>query len=227
MKFRNIACALIVAATVGFVSGTAFTEDPAPDMEAQQKAMMDLMLKLAEPGEAHKLLGKMEGEWDVVSRAWPMGKLQETKGWCRNRMVLGGRFLQTEWKGEMFGQPHHGIGMMGYDNGKQHYHSQWYDSMGSGVYQLVGQAAKDGSSISSNGQWEMKLPDGNTMAMKTRMVYTFKDADTFVMEHYSIMDGKETREMELTYSRRKPAAAAQPARAQRGCCPPRGKGPGY
>lgn len=234
ITLRKFAIALLVAAGVGFTAGTAFTEDPAPDMDAQQKAMMDLMFKLAEPGEQHALLARMEGEWDVATRAWPMGKLQESKGWCRNRMVLGGRYLHTDWKGEMFGKPHTGIGMMGYDNGKQHYHSQWYDSMSSACYQLIGQASDDGSSISSIGTWEMKLPDGQEMKMKTRMVYTFKDADTFVMEHYSVMGDKEVREMELTYKRRKPAQepAQEPAqaparRAGPGCCPPRGKGPGY
>ena len=226
MTIRNVTCALIVAASVGFFAGTAFTEDPAPDMEAQQKAMMDLMFKLAEPGEHHKTLAKMEGTWDVVSRAWPMGKLEESKGECINKMVLGGRYLHTTWKGEMFGKPHHGIGMMGYDNGKQQFHSQWYDSMSSACYQLLGQMTEDGKGISSDGLWEMKLPDGNVMKMKTRMVYTFKDADTFVMEHYSVMEGKEVREMELTYTRRK-AEAAAPRRVAPGCCPPSGRGPGY
>ena len=225
MTIRTITCALAVALGVGFLAGTAWTEDPAPDLEAQQKAMMDLMMKLAEPGPQHKLLAKMEGDWDVDSRAWPMGKLQESKGFCRNRMVLGGRYLQTEWRGEMFDMPHNGIGMMGFDNAQGHYHSQWYDSMGTGCYTLVGQAAEDGSAISSDGTWTMKMPDGNTMTMKTRMVYTFKDADTFVMEHYSVNQGQEVREMELTYKRRKPAA--KPAAAKPGCCPPRGKGPGY
>ncbi len=220
MTARWIGCIAIIAGTIGFMAGTGFGEDPKPDMEAQQKAMMDLMFKLAEPGEQHKMLAKMEGEWDVAARAWPMGKLEETKGHCVNRMVLGGRYLHTTWKGEMFGKPHHGIGMMGYDNGKEHFHSQWYDSMSSACYTLTGQAAKDGSGIASNGLWEMKLPDGNTMKMATKMVYTFKDADTFVMEHYSVNQGKEVREMELTYTRKAKRVAP-------GCCPKGSKGPGY
>lgn len=224
MTIRKLACALIAAASIGFLAGTAFTEDPAPDMEAQQKAMMELMEKLATPNEHHQLMAKMEGDWDVHSRAWPMGKLEESKGRCTNTMVLGGRYLHTDWKGEMMGKPHHGIGVMGYDNAKQQYHSQWYDTWQTGCYQLHGQASEDGSSISSDGTWEMKLPDGNIMSMKTRMVYTFKDADTFVMEHYSIQGDKEVREMELTYTRRKPAAKP---RVAPGCCPPSAKGPGY
>ena len=223
MTKRTLTCALIATLSIGFLAGTAFTEDPAPDMEAQQKAMMDLMMKMATPGEPHAVLASMEGDWDVHSRAWPMGKLQETKGSCTNKMVLGGRYLHTDWKGEMFDMPHHGIGMMGYDNAKAQYHTQWYDTMQTGCYQLTGQAAEDGKSITLNGSWEMKLPDGNEMKMATKMVWTFKDADTIVMEHFSVMGGKEVREMELTYSRRKPA----PKKANGRCCPPTGKGPGY
>lgn len=88
MNMRLLTGALIVAGTIGFVAGTGFSEDPAPDPAAAQQAMMDLMFKLAEPGEPHALLATMEGDWDVASRAWPNGKLQETKGTCRNRMVL-------------------------------------------------------------------------------------------------------------------------------------------
>ena len=44
------------------------------------------------------------------------------------QMLLGGRFLQQEFSGEMMGSLYHGIGFTGHDNHTQKYVSTWMET---------------------------------------------------------------------------------------------------
>ena len=82
------------------------------------KAMMDIYMKLAVPGSPHKHLEEMVGSWTTRTVAWmeegrpPM----ESKGTCEQKMILGGRFLQRKYTGDMMGTTFNGINIIGYDN---------------------------------------------------------------------------------------------------------------
>ena len=62
-------------------------------------------------------------------------------------MLLGGRYLQQEYAGEMMGSPFAGINIIGYDNHTKKYVSVWMDSMSTGIYHFVGTASADGKTI--------------------------------------------------------------------------------
>lgn len=222
---RVLTCAIFIAATIGFLAGTSFSEDPAPSEKEQMEAFMKAMEALGTPGGEHKILAGMAGEWDADVKMWGMGQEEQSKGASSSKMVFKGRFLQTSYEGTMHGKPYRGVGMMGFDNLKKHYHMSWYDNGSTAAYTMTGTGSDDGKVLTLTGMWEG--PGG--MKMNTKFVYTLKDADTFTMEHYTVNGGKETRDMIMTYTRKKAAAkpAAAARRAGRACCPPGYVGPGY
>jgi hypothetical protein len=90
---------------------------------AQKKAVdtqsiMEVFRKLATPGAPHKLLAVLAGTWDVRCTCWmePGKPPNEHTGVSEQKMVLGERFLQQEFSGELKGSPFTGIGFTGYIN---------------------------------------------------------------------------------------------------------------
>ncbi len=50
------------------------------------------------PGAGQKLLAQFAGDWDVVKTFFPMnGKPIVTKGTCKQYMIQGGKFLQSDF----------------------------------------------------------------------------------------------------------------------------------
>jgi len=100
-----------------------------PNMEEMTKKMQEF----ATPGPAHKALDALAGEWNVEARysmGGPGTPPTTSKGVAVTRWILGGRYLQEEFSGEMMGRPFKGIGVTGYDNFKKKYISTWVDDMG-------------------------------------------------------------------------------------------------
>ena len=81
--------------------------------QMDMQTMMEVYAKLAIPGPPHKLLAGMEGVWQTKTKCWTeTGKPpMESKGTCEQKMLLGGRFLQQVFTGEMMGKPFTGIGI--------------------------------------------------------------------------------------------------------------------
>ena len=63
------------------------------------------------PGPAHKALEPLAGDWNVEA-PWT-GIVKAT---TRRQWVLGGRYLQEEFTGELRQNPYQGLGLFGYDN---------------------------------------------------------------------------------------------------------------
>ena len=65
-----------------------------PDSAAQAE-MMKKSMELAQPGEGHKMLERMAGEWVFESKMWMSadGEPMVIPGKASARMILGGRFL--------------------------------------------------------------------------------------------------------------------------------------
>src|SRR5687768_2235337 len=135
MKVR----ALTVALCAGLlVAGAAAAQDAKPadkPMSAEEKAMMDAWAKFATPAEGHRALAGMVGTWDAEVTSWmsPGQPPVKSKGISENRMVLGGRWVESKFTSEMMGQPFEGVGYTGYDNHKKKYMGTWMDNMSTAV----------------------------------------------------------------------------------------------
>ncbi|HUR66444.1 MAG TPA: DUF1579 domain-containing protein, partial [Chitinophagaceae bacterium] len=115
--------------------------------------------------------------------------------------IYGGLYSQSKNSGDMMGSPFQGVSTMGYDNLKKEFISTWIDNMGSGIMTMTGQydaAAKklnlSGKMMCMNGQ------EGNM-----REVFTFVDDDHQTLEMYGPdpATGKEYKNMEIKYTRKK------------------------
>src|SRR5438445_6430837 len=70
-----------------------------------------------ERGPEHKVLESLVGVFDAKVRLFvdPKAPAQESKGVMTRKMILGGNFLQESYKGEFFGKPFTGLGIVGFD----------------------------------------------------------------------------------------------------------------
>ncbi len=201
MKIRMLTLAL-----VGFLAlpiTCAAQEEGKAAMDPQMQAMMAAMEKYSTPGPEHQLLLQGVGTWDVASKMWmdPAGEPLTSKGVSVQRAILGGRYIQYDFEGDMMGMPFSGYGISGYDRYNQKYLSLWLDTMGTGFYLTEGTCDEAGKVCTETGVWD-DCTTGQKMNVKN--VFTHLDADKFTMEMYTVLpDGKETKMMELVYTRRK------------------------
>ena len=186
--------------TLSFVVLTSFVLLFSYSAMAQDPAM-EAMMKLASPGDGHKELGKMVGEWTYSSKMWmvPDQPPAESNGTMHAEWILGGRFIHSVWKGEFMGMPFEGHGTDGYDNVSKQYVSSWVDNMGTGILHSTGTCDAAKKTCTSSG--EMIDPMTNSK-VTTRGVSTWTDDNTFTLEMYAKdASGKETKNMEMTVKR--------------------------
>jgi hypothetical protein len=183
---------------------TAFAEQPKPkEMTAEEKAMMEAMMKAMTPGDAHKLLGGMVGNWDVKVTSWwkPGDEPMVSKGSATNTWVMGGRAVEQRFSGEFMGAPFTGLGYTGYDNVKKTYWSTWMDSMSTGVMNSTGSTADNGKT------WKFSAMMPDPMSGKDAPIeekITIADADHHMLEMWSPgPDGKMFKMMQIDYTRKK------------------------
>jgi hypothetical protein len=167
-------------------------------VDAQE--MMAVYERLAVPGAPHKLFASLDGEWTTRTTAWmePGQPPVEGTGTCRQKMLLGGRYLQQEYAGEMMGKPFEGVNLLGYDNHTKRYQSVWIDSMSTGIYFFQGAASADGRTITQ----ESRYDDPVRGPMAWRSVMKIVDGDALEYEMFVTPEGgAEEKMMEMTVSR--------------------------
>ncbi|HYD00336.1 MAG TPA: DUF1579 domain-containing protein [Phycisphaerales bacterium] len=167
-----------------------------------QQKMMQEWMRLASPGEPHKLLKSLEGEYTTVTRIWMQpGKPQESTGKATFKTILGGRYLQQDFQGTMMNMPMNGLGLMGYDNHRRQYVSMWADSLSTAMYTMTGGISQDGKTITSFGQMDEPTTKqiGKTVKWVTRIV----SADKMVFESWEVECGDPMKVFEVEYTRAK------------------------
>ena len=163
--------------------------------------MMEVYQKLGTPGEPHRVLATMAGNWNARVKSWPVPDRppMESSGACEQKMVLGGRFLQQDFTGDMMGTTFTGIGFTGYDNHSGKYLSTWMDSMSTGILFFEGTPSADGKTITQENRHNDPVRGPMTWRSVTRIV----DENTWVFEMYSIYEkGAVEKGMEITYTRK-------------------------
>ena len=169
-------------------------------VKIDMQAMMDIYKKVGTPGEPHKMLAKLEGSWTTRSRGWFDGKpTMESIGTCEQKLVLGGRYLEQTYTGNMDGTPYSGISLMGFNNHTKKFESIWLDSMSTAIYLFVGKESADGGTISQ----ECSYDDPARGPCVWRTVTRIKDDNTLEFEMFiTPKGGKSEKMMEMTISRK-------------------------
>jgi hypothetical protein len=193
MNLRGVVVTAVVACGVGWVGGSVYSED-APPSAAEMK---EAFLKLGQPGEEHRRMKALVGEWNVLSKMTDFdGKVVETQGRASISMVLGDRYLRQEYTSTYEGKPFVGRGLMAYDNGSKRWSHSWIDSMSTGM------SVGDGEETVRGKVWKFKStfygPGGTPMTMHSTL--TLVGPDEMTME--ATMEGMP-QPMTLRYTRRR------------------------
>ncbi len=182
----------LLFAAVAAISVTASAQEFDPEM----------MAKL-QPGEMHKLLAKMAGNWTVAVKfqMGPDQPMQTSTAECKAEMVLNGGFLKKNYTSEMMGEPFFVEETLGFDGLRQHFFQMTLESMGTGYMFVTGKLGDDKKSIVLTG--ESPDPMNKGKMTKTRQVYKLISDDEYVVEWYDSVDGKDVLTVQLTHKRKK------------------------
>ncbi len=170
--------------------------------EMDMQAMMEVYQRLAVPGAPHKMLAELAGTWTTRTKGWmePDKPPMESTGTCEQQMLLGGRYLQQEYRSEMMGSPFTGINLIGYDNYTKKYVSTWIDSMSTGIYYFEGGASPDGRTITQECSYDDPVKGPVLWRSVTRII----NGDTLEYEMFIAPEGgKEEKMMEMTVTRKR------------------------
>jgi len=181
------------------VAGPAAAQQPE---QPQVDEMMQVIVKLATPGEHHKHLEQFVGAWSTTSKFWPAPGAPpiESTGEAEHQPALGGRFIQLTYKGVMMDMPFEGMGFIGYDNYQQKHIDFWIDNFG--TLMLTGEGTCD-----AGGKTVTMMTTADDPISKTRKtlrsVYSFPSANEYRLEMYDTApDGKEFRSLEIIHTRK-------------------------
>ncbi|RZL03806.1 MAG: DUF1579 domain-containing protein, partial [Pedobacter sp.] len=122
------------------------TKAEAPrDSVAEMKAWEDY----ATPGEMHKMMADEVGTWDCEMAFWTIeGKKHKGNTTAEIKMVLGGRYQESHYKGTVMGQSFEGKATLAYNNASNDFTTTFIDNMGTGI--MVASGAYDADSKSVN-----------------------------------------------------------------------------
>jgi len=169
-------------------------------VNAQDKDAQKKMLEYMIPGDYHKMMAKIVGEWTAKSQFWmaPDTKPTETNGTLKAEMILGGRFLQMKYSTVIMGMPFEGISTDGYDNGKKVFFDSWVDNMGTGIMYSEGVYDEKAKQIEYKGK---VFDPAVSKEVPFRETIQLVDDTHMIMERYfpNSKDGREFKAMRVEY----------------------------
>ena len=162
------------------------------DSAAQEKAW----IAYGTPGTPHKMMADENGTWKCDMTFWmePNGKPQKATSTAVIKMILGGRYQESSYKGMMMGQSFEGKSTLAYNNASKEYTTTFIDNMGTGMLVAIGKYDEKSKSIEFKGDMINPL---NGKKTPYRELYTFVDAATRKMEMFEVKKGEEFKSMEI------------------------------
>ena len=170
--------------------------EPAVDLAAMQAWWM----KMATPGENHRWMDFIAGDWAVEGTFWMgPGEPMTSAGQAQTSWILDKHYLRTTFASTFVGMPFQGQGTLGFNNASDKYESVWIDSMS--TFQGYETGKREGDVITFRCQ--VPSPAG---LMDSRDVLTKVDDDTYTFESFHTAPGQaEQQVMKLAYARKKKA----------------------
>ncbi|MFO0907939.1 MAG: DUF1579 domain-containing protein [Isosphaeraceae bacterium] len=167
--------------------------------------------ELPKPTDEHKLLRSEVGTWEATIKSWmdPKAEPLESKGTETNRLLPGGLFIISQFRGDFGGQPFHGHGTTGYDTHKKKYVGTWIDSMSTGIMAMEGTYDPATKTLTMTG--ESRGPDGSLAQIKTEGVHKSADSRVFTMFMKPMGAPDWVKMMEISYKKVATPAAVKKA----------------
>lgn len=169
---------------------------PAAAQEQPDSAQTARMMELAQPGPEHERLAALEGEWQATYRM--AGGITIT-GRVQNRMIMGGRFLESRVTGTGGGMPFESLHIMGFDRGPGVYTAVGFDTFGTFYVTAAGpwDPARNGAVLT--GSYDDPLTGH---AHEYEFIWTMRGPDRFTWDIVFLDDGARQTVMEGEYVRR-------------------------
>ena len=158
----------------------------------------------AEPGDHHRHLDALVGDWDYTMRIWnsPEAEPLELVGTSKARWILDGRFVETYYHGEIQGRPFEGRSIDGYDNKKKNYTTIWQDNLGTYTVVSEGNCTEDGRVRTMSYQFD---DAASGLTLTNENVTTVIDENTNQSESFiKSTTGVSFKNMELKRTRKTP-----------------------
>lgn len=177
-------------------------KEEVPEQPVDPAAEKAAWEKYATPGEPHKMMAEETGSWTNEMTMWHdvNATAEKATSTSESKMILGGRYQEMNYKGEMMGMPFEGRSTMAYDNATKQYISTWIDNMGTGIMVMKGKMEEGANSMELYG--DMVDPVTGKAKM-CREVYTIVDANTRKMEMFCGEGEKQFKNMEIIMKRKK------------------------
>lgn len=154
---RNIA-GLVGVAAIAFAAGhldlipATFAGDTDTDAD-KTKSELDAYVEANRPGEAHKRLDALTGEWEGEFTIWmePGEPPLLSTGTVERQWILGGRYLQETIEATSAMGTFTGMGFIGFNNFDGQYEMVWMDDMSTGIYFETGTYDPDKQVLTTRG----------------------------------------------------------------------------
>lgn len=172
---RHIAI-LALLASLAFASvASAQQEMPSPDSLAK---LMALYQELALPGPEHDLLKNISGRWIMETTMWPEPGSPPITSTLKGEssMILGGRFLQLNARGVIFGIDSESMSILGFDRRHKKFTLLSFDTQGTYYIAAAGTYDEKTSTLTLTGE---DVDPIFKMVQKYDTVIKFTDKDTF------------------------------------------------
>ncbi len=156
----------------------------------------------SQPGEGQKFLLKFVGDWEVTKTFYPRsGDPVVQKGECKQSMVHGGRFLQSEFTFLRGEEKTTGTGLVGFDAASGLFTSVWIDSRSTRMSFRQGREKFDGKQIVLHSR---SLSEEGNKERVSRTITRLDDNDRrIVHRQYTTGDGgRERLVMELILTKK-------------------------
>lgn len=176
----------------------------AQEGQMSEEAMMKKWMEVASPKAEHEMLAKSAGEWDYTMTFWmgPDAPPQSAKGTCSDKVINGGRVVESDMSGEMMGMPYEGHGHTGYDNFNKTFWATWTDNMTTGMMFMEGTSTDGGKTIVFN--TTMDEPVMDVKDKPVRFVSKWLSDDEHVLESWDeVGTPHEFKAFEIKYTRKK------------------------
>lgn len=205
MKKNNnaIRCtALALALTGTVVVSNAVAQEKAQKLDPKMEEMMKKAEAASMPGQAHKVLDPLVGDWDAEVKMWmtPDAPPTVNKATAKSNWILKNRFVQLEFNGEFMGKPFRGLSFSGYDNIRQKYSNVWIDDMNTTVVNSEGDADAAGKVLTFGGTYS--CPITGEKHKETKQIVRIISPDKHVFEMHDPTRGANSKTMEITYTRK-------------------------
>ena len=191
---------LVAALFVSISAATLFAQSPTTASDAQSAYE-----PRSAPGAGQEFLKRLVGQWDVVKTFFPSsGKPEVVSGTCKQTMINGDRFLESDF---IFGTGDNqttGLGIIGFDPETGRFTSIWIDSRSTRVSFRQSEDKFNGQEIFL---FSKSLNNATTRPSRgSRTATVLEDNDNRLVhrQYVRLPNGAERLVMELDMTRRSP-----------------------